>query len=160
MLFLHKPFKMIKKKTAALFILFANIIIEAHAVIPHHHLPHNAFLVISSLCRENIDGHHHPQDYPDYNHDHSSNNHENKNYHFLLKQDVGIPTNILRQVSSSNNLKTNSHTAFAEFHAIPAVFKFDCIAPVIIADLQPPLLTSCYAGYTSGISGLRAPPGI
>lgn len=150
---------MIKKETAALFILFANIIIEAHAVIPHHHLPHNSFLVISSLCRENKDGHHHPKDYPDYNHDHSSNNNENKNDHCLLKQDVGIPTNILRQ-GSNNNLQTNSHNAFAEFHAIPAGFQFDCIVPLIITDLQPPLLTSCHAGYTSCVSGLRAPPGI
>jgi len=149
---------MIKKKTAALFILFAIIIIEAHAVIPHHHLPHNAFLIISSLCNDNKDGHHHPQDYPDYNHHHNSNN-ENKNDHCLLKQDVGIPRNILRQ-ESSNNLQTNSHNAFAEFHAIPAGFQLDCIVPLIIADLQPPLLTSRYAGYTSGVSGLRAPPGI
>lgn len=148
---------MIKKKTAALFILFAIIIIEAHAIIPHYHLPHNTFIVISSLCHENKDAHRHPHDYPDCNHDHSSNNNENKNGHCLLKHDVGILTNILRQ-GSSNYLQTNSHTVFVEFHAIPAGFQFDCIVHVIIVDQQLPPLTSTYPGYTSGGLGLRAPP--
>jgi hypothetical protein len=147
---------MIKKRTAAFFILLANIIILAHAVIPHHHLPHQAFLIISSLCNENKTGHHHPLAV--HGHDHQHDN-KNGNDHCPLKQIVGITTNALRQEYNSD-LHANPHPDFGGFHAILADFQPDCFFPAIAVELCPPLLTSTYTCYVSGAPGLRAPPAI
>ena len=147
---------MMKKRTAAFFILLANIIILAHAVVPHHHLPQNAFVIISSRCNENKDGHHHPRDNQSHNHE---NNNKNDNDLCSLKQAIGIPTNIHR-VGSSNDLHANMHPNFVGFHAIMANFQFDCIVPSISVDLQPSFLTSTYARYASSFLSLHAPPTI
>jgi len=42
---------MIKRKTALAFILIANIILLAHAVIPHHHHHNNEVCTESSTCQ-------------------------------------------------------------------------------------------------------------
>lgn len=84
-----------KKITAIFFILLANIIIVAHAVVPHHHLPKQVF-VITEHNDEDINGHKHHTD--EHNHEHGATN----DYDYcLLKQVITTPANSSKQEFSS-----------------------------------------------------------
>ncbi len=142
-----------KKGAAIFFILLANIIILAHAVVPHHHLPHQTFL-ITSQCAENKDGHHLPISDIDHNHD---NDNKSDNEHCLLNQVIVLPTNTVRQICGCD-FHTDLHPDFGGFHAILIFFKFECVAPAVTVNSRSPLLTFTYVSYASSVLGLRAPP--
>jgi hypothetical protein len=144
---------MSKKGTAIFFILLANIIILAHAVVPHHHLPHQNCL-ITSQCPEDKNGHHHPVSDIDHNHD---NDNKSDNERCLLNKIIGLPINNVRQICGCN-FHTNLHPDLGGFHAILVFFKFECIVPIITANSQLYLLTFAYTSYASSVLGLRAPP--
>lgn len=142
---------MIKKKTAIFFILLANIIILAHAAVPHHHLPYQVF-IISSQCSEDESGHKHLD--AGHNHDHDN---KNDNEYCLLKQVVGIPANSVRQECGCDYF-ADFHHDLGGFQAIIPDYEFACPSLSVSFNLRPPLLSSSYTCYASCVLGLRAPP--
>lgn len=143
-----------KKGTFILFIMFANIIILAHGVVPHHHFPHNSsFLTSETVEAENK--HHHPESSnSEHNHDHDS---ESDNEHCLLNQVVGIPINSARQLCGCI-FHLDIHPNLGGFNAVLLFLQDECEAKDASIRLRPPLLAFSYISYASSVLGLRAPP--
>ncbi|MGE0020795.1 MAG: DUF6769 family protein [Draconibacterium sp.] len=78
---------MIRKTTAIIFILLANIILMAHAVFPHHHHDQQVFLNLSHCQHTNNDSSTHPAD---CTHEHDSSSPVTN---CILKQLVVVPAN-------------------------------------------------------------------
>ncbi len=137
-----------KKITAILFVLLANIIIVAHAVVPHHHLS-NKVLIITE---------HHDAD--DFNHKHHTDDHDHEHgdandYDFcLLKQVISIPTNTSKQEFSSPSIDFE----FGNRLAILIKNDFACNPPPILSYLQTSFHSLFYTCFINSVSGLRAPP--
>jgi len=145
-------FKM-KKRTAIFFLMLANIIILAHTVVPHHHLPHQSFFLTAETA-EDKNGHHHP--ILDFDHDHEHDNNSD-NEHCLLNEVIGLPTNAVRQICGCD-FQADLYPDFGGFQAVLLFFQFECEAPAVTLRLRPPLLTFSYISYASSVLGLRAPP--
>ena len=136
--------------------MLANIIILAHAVVPHHHLPHQPFLLTTQTA-EAENGHHHPES-SDFDHDHDNDN-KSDNEHCLLNRIIGLPTNAVRQICGCD-FHADLHPDFGGFHAVLLFFQFEFVEPAVTVRLRPPLLTFSYISYASSVLGLRAPPAI
>jgi hypothetical protein len=76
---------MIRKTSAFIFILLANSILLAHAVLPHHHHGQQVCLSLSNLHHTNNDSSTHPSD---CTHEHDS---ESPVTNCILKQLVVVP---------------------------------------------------------------------
>lgn len=138
---------MIKRITAVSFILFVNIILLAHAVIPHHH--HHGEFCIANQCQNDCDSN--KNNIADHNHKSNGNS---DNQFCVLKQVVVVPQKILKSTYNFDDDQNHSHLSQFLF------FNSGC-------DLK------CYASVTSvyrndkvfyhslfliaGL-GLRAPP--
>ena len=143
-----------KKQTAIFFILLANIIILAHAVVPHHHLPHQSFFLTAETAE--AESEHHHAESSDFDHDHDHDN-KSDNEHCLLNRIIGLPTNTVRQLCSCD-FHADLHPDFGGFYAVLLFFQFEFVAPAVNVRLRPPLLTFSYISYASSVLGLRAPP--
>jgi hypothetical protein len=142
---------MVKRLTAFLFILLANIILLAHTVIPHHHVNRLPGLVL-------IDGHQfdncmydlgdiHPQNHDDH--------HGNELYSCLLSEQFlnrsnshRIDINYLDVTSSSPDLFTTYPDKYWQWNSVKKTIRFVPIQ----------LLRTNYTDYINRCSGLRAPP--
>lgn len=143
---------MIKRVTAIIFILLANIILLAHAVIPHLHndglpslvKPHSAH---SHSCH--FEGH-----------DHNTSDHEpdtnNDVYACILKQVIYPPTN------NPHRLDCQCNNCNGDFHSYQAIllslYRFTSNIPIQQTTGAPPFVQSFYSVHVSQSSGLRAPP--
>lgn len=146
---------MSKKRTAIFFLMLANIIILAHAVVPHHHLPHQSFFLTAETAEAESE-HHHP--ISDFDHDHDHDN-KSDNEHCLLNRIIGLPTNAVRQICGCD-IHADLHPDFGGLHAVLLFFQFEFVEPAVTVRLRPPLLTFSYISYASSVLGLRAPPAI
>ncbi len=139
---------MIKKFSAFSFILLANIILLAHAVIPHHH--HDSVICIKqNHCQD---------DRIPYNHNVTEHNHQhdgNKNStSCILKQSVVVPTSQGRQLKSCDNYSgnhnpdyyTQSHFGISDLQADSKVVAYYPVQAFYL------LL------FVTSALGLRAPP--
>ncbi len=139
-----------KNKTAIFFVLLANIIIVAHAVVPHHHLPRQ-FFIITEHSDEDVNGHKHHTD--EHNHEHGDAN----DYDYcLLKQVITTPANSSKQEFSSPSIDFN----FGSVLAILIKNDFACNPPPILSYRQSTFHNSFYTCFINSVSGLRAPPSI
>lgn len=142
---------MMKRKIAIFFVLLANIIILAHAAIPHHHFPFIAVSLEQSIGYE----HEHNHATPDFNHHH----HDDKDDydHCLLNKVISITKNNLK---STVNSDIDFDFGFSNwgFPSIIQEFKFDWDIPITTIIRQPQLISSSYISYVASVSGLRAPP--
>lgn len=140
---------MIKRNTALLFILLANIILLAHAAIPHHH--HKGQVCIeSSPCETDCESHEH--DATKNDHEHNCNT-----VSCVLIQDVILPSNYINQVSKSFNYPCNQPN-FEGSQAIlfnSGLIRF--IPPNLPIKLIP-LISSTYSCFVRTGLGSRAPP--
>lgn len=144
---------MIRKKTALLFVLLANIVILVHAVAPHHH-HHN------QVCIDNV---HCQNDFTAPKHSTSEHNHHpdgsEETDDCALKQAVVIPANSFKQALKC--LHTDDHSA--SFVGYQSVF-FDnspkLVEPNIVSSVQKSLQTFPPSNDNSAALWLRAPPAV
>jgi hypothetical protein len=142
---------MIRKRTAILFILLANIVLLVHAVVPHHH--HKSLVCVeSNHCQSDNSAHNHSTAAHDHEHDGSAGT-EN----CVLKQAVVIPVNSVKPEFRCLGCDDN-HSPFVHLQAILFGNEFNSFVPKIISIAQIPLKTSSHSNFVSSSLGLRAPP--
>lgn len=135
---------MTRKKTAILFILLANIILLAHAVVPHHH-HFGEFYLVSDNCQTTCKIH---------NHEHDGNK---CTENCVLKQVEVIQANSARHEFKCLVCDIN-HTQAIHFLAVFLSNEFNLIVPETVQKAQIPLKITTELSFISTSSGLRAPP--
>jgi hypothetical protein len=137
---------MIKNLTAYRFIIVANIVLMAHAVLPHHH--HQSVVCVeSSHCRDNNNAHNHNS--PEDNHQHDGNTSTN----CILKQAVIVSSN---QGKNETDLVFNSHCHSLDLHL--AFTGTKDIIPIFRIIALVTDVSFSFSSYLTTSLGLRAPP--
>jgi hypothetical protein len=137
---------MTTKKTAFLFLLVANLILLAHAVIPHHH--HNLVVCIEgSHCQDSE------------NHEHSNCNHTDDETGdcCVLNQLVLMPGNNMRHEINCA-ISDDFNPPFDGTPIILSYTDFNVGPKSIKAKVPIPVIQSAYTQFVALSSGLRAPP--
>lgn len=141
---------MIKKKTALFFVLFANFILLAHAVIPHHH-HEDEFCVFNVYCNSSDFS----QSILDLDH-HNDHNHSSDAECCDLIQEVIIPSNYLNQFckclcfNCDNSLNLNCIATLIDN-------KIEYFVQEYVKNPIPPLIFT-FTQIVNNLFGLRAPP--
>lgn len=140
---------MVKRVTAILFILLANIFLLVHSAAPHTH--HEGFIDFTHF-NNHYNG--------NTNHDHHDDNQDEGNDFCILKQAVFITSNSVRIESKSPYSVKLNKTVFTFFSLLTA-FLDDSNAPPYLGYYHHKKYSStphnCYEGY---YTGLRAPPAV
>lgn len=135
---------MIKKITAYSFILLANIVLLAHAVLPHHH--HEQQVCIERThCASDTETHVHNNDAKDHQHDGNANSTA-----CVLKQAILIPS---AQIRILNNCDNHNH----DFYILSNFGHVD-LQPVSEVVTCNPEFPSFFISFVTTSLGLRAPP--
>ena len=135
---------MIKQGATLFFILLANIILLAHAAIPHHN--HNKEVcIVNSHCQTNSN---------DSKHKHDS---KKDTECCILKQVVVILTNSVRQECNFTDLNDN-HQPLYDYQAILLNYELELFVSKFATNPHVPLISSSYTHFVSTALGLRAPP--
>ena len=142
---------MMKKGTAIFFILLANIILLAHAVVPHHY-HQNKVCVNSSHCQSDSYAHQHDTSKPNHEHDG-----ENDSHFCVLKQVVFITSNQWDQFDKCL-FGSYKPLSLLDFQAVLFDNGFNALIPRIVSTGQTLFKTSTYLSFVSSSIGLRAPP--
>lgn len=142
---------MVKRVSAILCILIANILFLAHNVVSHHHHEEEVCFV-NSHCRT----HHNSDEHSTTGHDHEHDS-ENNYQHCILQQDVILPSDNLKQEYKyfkyvynpiGFNVSQASMLNVGLIKFVPS--KHSCLLPPFLLSLHTCLACSCL--------GLRAPP--
>jgi hypothetical protein len=139
---------MIKKITAYCFLLLANIVLLAHAVLPHHH--HEQQVCIERThCASDADAHVHNTDAKDHQHDGNANSTE-----CVLKQTFVIPSSQARFVNNCDNCSNNHN------HNLYILSSFGYVYLQPFSEVVPyfPEFSSFLISFVTTSLGLRAPP--
>lgn len=139
---------MLKKITAYSFLIIANIVLLAHAVIPHHH-HHQQVCIENTHCVDDEFAHTH--DSSEHNHHHDGNNSDNSCY---LKQAAVISSVQSKLSHSCNRCPDNHHHDFI----ITPNFEFDEFHSFSAAVSCIPEISFTITSYVTRTLGLRAPP--
>ena len=142
---------MIKKSTAIFFLLLANLVLLAHAVIPHHH--HN-----SQVCITNSYSNSKSEAENNCSSDHKHKHEGNKNTEScILKQIVVVPSNNIKQEFKYFEYK-DIHFQFNDFQSIIYYSELETFVKILRTNTEAPLIPSFYTQYLNSGLGLRAPP--
>ena len=141
---------MIKRGTALAFILVANIILLAHAVIPHHHHHSSDFFTESSACQTVCKSHEHS----DCEHNSSSKEHYDC---CVLKQVVTIPSNQIKP-EFKFLICNNDHNTLDTFQSVLFTSEYSNSPIACFAVKRHNYRTSSTSRYVGSCQGLRAPP--
>ena len=140
---------MMKKLTAYIIILTANIILMAHAVLPHHH--HQLkFCIEGSHCH-----HHNVTDPLDRSHDHDGEDTSN----CILKQLIIFPSTQIKQECKCTDL-SDGHFLYHDWHAVEINDDLQSLAILEATEIEFPLLTPVNYLLIYNSAGLRAPPAV
>lgn len=143
---------MTARKFSFVFLFVANLIIVAHAVIPHHH--HDKVVcIIDSYCGNGLEAHTHLAETPDHNHD-GSNNAENCS----LKQLLVTPPQNIRGVSGYfvSDLDNDTYPEFVSTYESTGIIMsllFKYISHREFTDFRSRIIS-----WIASSHGLRAPP--
>ena len=131
------------------FLLLANFIILAHAVIPHHH--HESLVCINfNHCQDDSDEHQHNT--PEHSHDDN-----NSSDCCILNQVLVFPANTVRQ--ESNCVVSNDfHPSIANVLAISSIQRLIVLDTIFYKKMPDPFIRSFYTIFSITSFGLRAPP--
>lgn len=141
----------LRKKVALVFILLANIILLAHAAIPHHH--HDLQVCIDhKLCED----HRTPHTHSPLEHDHQHNGNDSSDC-CILKQLVLLPSNQDKQECKCSFL-TDGHSSDDGFQAVLFDNEFLSFRSIVALNTDVPLRTPPYIVFVNNSLGLRAPP--
>lgn len=142
---------MTKRTIAIFFILLANSILLAHAVVPHHHHK-SEVCIVNSHCQTDSDAHKHSA--IDNNHEHDG---KNEKEYCVLKEVVVIPSNRIIKAFKSLDWPDN-HLKYDGFQAVLFNNELKAFVPIFVTNALVPLITSSYTYYVNTSLGLRAPP--
>ena len=136
-----------KNIIAYIFILTANLLLLAHAVIPHHHHIDNSLLVSTECSHEEEHTHHGVIPVC------SEDQHDHETATCNLAQTVILPNNQTREIEDPVVLET-SDFLFLSFYV------FHASAPSIDSSAPPGVVvnTSLFSRLLVTSVGLRAPP--
>ncbi len=142
---------MIKRTTAIVFILLANILLLAHTVVPHHH-HHKQVCLVNSHCKND--------NKPDQ-HDTNRNNHshdcENNSTNCILKDPIIVLTNQwkvdFRFIDKKADLTGHNENYNSQYNTIT-----EFLFPVFLRLISNHFNNSSYSSLVSASLGLRAPP--
>lgn len=143
-----KQIEMINKKSAFIFILFANIIILAHGFVPHLHAINQVFIISHDQT------HKHAATSHKHEHDNKSDN-----KYCLLNQIIGIRANTEKQICNQDG-DADIDTNLEWFPVTLLDKKFDNNSLSASIHLLPPLISFTYNSYAISALGLRAPPAV
>ena len=138
---------MIKKVTAYSLILIANIVLLAHAVLPHHH--HEQLVCIEQT--------HCTNDAISHSQTASDNHHQHDGAHLatcILKQAIIISTSQARLLNNCDNCSDNHNHDFF----ILSYFGLETLQPITVTVSTVPEFTFTFSSYITSSLGLRAPP--
>jgi hypothetical protein len=142
---------MFEKQVAIFFIFLANIILLAHAAVPHHQ--HE-----TQVC---IESSHCPNDSIPHNHNTSGHNNqhdgENGSDCCHIKQLVVVPSNHVKQEGKCSFL-TDGHFPDYGFQAVLLNLEFQHFRSTVVLNTDVPFRTSHYIVFVKSSLGLRAPP--
>jgi len=140
---------MIKRVSAILFIMLANIILLAHTVISHHHVKGIPSVVM--LLHDHHDDHHDSTKHHDEGQDHDDNEGTER---CILKLTFFSPSD------SSKSDKCIEHSdKSVTTEAIPSDYERLSVAIQLFLSLSPPPdLNIFYSVFVNQGCGLRAPP--
>lgn len=143
--------RLVKRTKALIFIILANILILAHAVVPHHHHHKQVCLVNSHYINDNIPGEQNTNR-ENHNHDGEKNSDE-----CILKEPVIVSTNQWRGNFKFSNilLDLNEHN---EFYNGLSNARTEFLFPVFSRHVSIYFINSTYSSLVSSSLGLRAPP--
>jgi len=138
----------VKKITAYSFLILANIILLAHAVIPHHH--HESVVCVEQKhCQDDeIPLHHNNSE-----HEHQHDGNENSNC-CILKQYVVTPSFQGKQLRSCDNCSDNHNH---DYYTLSNIGYCD-LQPVSKVVTYYPVHSSYLLSFVTSTLGLRAPP--
>lgn len=133
------------KRIAIFFILFANILVLAHSIIPHHH--HKGLVVSVATVNSSHNSH------KSFN-DHSSDNDDDADC--ALREEILVPGRSFRFATDQQNENSELNFLQGINNAIPVsinpIFYFPCSFSQIQYDLAQ------YLFLLNNSQGLRAPP--
>jgi hypothetical protein len=130
--------------------LIANMVLLAHAVVPHHH-HHEQVCIDNTCCKEDAD---HKHNTPEQNHQHDG---DKNTATCVLKQAIALPANQGRQEFDSVNSPDNhSHDFLFTLYNDGAETEI----PAFPSLVSTPEITFSYSTYLISSLGLRAPPTI
>lgn len=140
--------EMIRKSLTIFFILIANIILLAHAVIPHH--SHQNEVCVGNTHMQAQSGEHN-----------SCSNHTHSQEQEAEDCDLNQAVVVLSQQLRSEIKCFDYATTYSQFDATQAVLlnkSFDALFYIDISNIKPPLLASIYSSFVGRQIGLRGPP--
>ena len=141
---------MIKRTIAIALLILANIIILAHAVVPHHHHNKQVCLVNSHCINESFTDKH------GTNQDSHSHDGENNSDDCVLKLPVVIFSNQWKTDFKFNN--KSDHSGPDDFHYNLLNSTTEVQIPVQSSFNYERITDSSYSSLVSTALGLRAPP--
>ena len=141
---------MSKKGIAIFFVLLANIIILAHAAIPHHHFP----FLITETSPSTVFEHKHDHNHATHGLNHQHHDDKDDYDHCPLNKVVTTQKDNAKSLDSSD---TYWGPGFVGFNAILTNDGFHC-NNITVTILQSHLFSSTYISYAARVLGLRAPP--
>lgn len=141
---------MIKRITVVAILMLANLILLAHAVVPHHH--HNKLICFKySHCTHDDLNDEHGKNQDGHRHD-GENNHDD----CVLKEPVGVLSNQSRSDFTLNS--TNDRSGLDDYNDYlldrSPEFQIHALSTVIYERV----LNGSYSSLVSSSLGLRAPP--
>lgn len=139
---------MIKQITAYSFILIANMVLLAHAVIPHHH--HQAVICIEQNHGDD-DSLLHNHNVPDHDHQHDDNTNSTT---CVLQQTFVVPALHSNLFKCCCNYSDNQNLDFY----ILSKLGLTELQPVSKVVARFPLHSSYLISFVTSTLGLRAPP--
>lgn len=141
---------MIKRTTAIIFLMLANIVLVAHAVVPHHH--HNKQVCIErSHCIHDGFTDEHSTNRNNHSHD-GENNHDN----CVLKEPVVVLSNEWKDDFKFNN--TTDRSGLDDFQYNIQNSTTEILIPGPYTILFEHFNKCSYSSMVSASLGLRAPP--
>lgn len=140
---------MIRKKTAFILVLLANIVLLVYAVVPHHH-HHEQICIENSHCQNDESTHKH--DTPGHEHDGSRGTDC-----CVLKQALIIPPNSLRQEINCL-VADDKHAPLWDYSAQLVCNDPVSLAPYTTSKSQLYPGTCANSIFLFSSPGLRAPP--
>ncbi|MDX9880527.1 MAG: hypothetical protein RBS73_00580 [Prolixibacteraceae bacterium] len=139
---------MIKKLTAYSLILVANIVLLAHAVIPHHH--HQSVICIEQKhCHDDTSTHEHSNAKPSHQDDGNKNSTS-----CVLKQSFLVPPSQGKHLKSYNNCSDN----YNHDYYLLSNIEYSDLQPIFNVVSYFPLHSSYIISFVTSALGLRAPP--
>ena len=143
-------------------LILANILILAHAAIPHHHPNGTDVSICYFFCINKTAEHHHDHALSYIHRQHcqesETHDHNEKPYDDCILKNLYLPVNQSKQLSSFNETDLLNVWDFFPLFIVETDSNIEIKNDVNLPFRQKPHLASSYNHYVTHSLGLRAPP--